>query len=257
MRMMNERLLNTKFPLNNYQHETRLQLSQLRDEIASVKNTISLANQQSTDKVQTISQSTDKRSKDIKQANDALHRKLQSMHDTIKKITPSTAIMAERLVQNERIEIATTETPQSEKSNNNRSGHERKEKEQSPTEQTHDENTDIVDTTNISDKTLIIGDSILSGINRRGLNKNTHIKTLPVRKIKDIRLTLDSWDMTKYKTVIIYIGGNDMAEGEDPRKAYHEIKQFLHALNGHNCTLYLCTVAPRRDADVVPLNDII
>ncbi|KAH3727721.1 hypothetical protein DPMN_053664 [Dreissena polymorpha] len=48
-----------------------------------------------------------------------------------------------------------------------------------------------------------------------------------------------------------------MAEGGEPRKAYHEIKQLLHALNGHNCTVYLGTVAPRRDADVVPLNDII
>ncbi|KAH3827112.1 hypothetical protein DPMN_129041 [Dreissena polymorpha] len=141
------------------------------------------------------------------------------------------------------------------KSNNNGSGHERKEREQSPTEQKLDENTDTVDTTDISDKTLIIGNSILSGINRRGLNKNTHIKTLPGRKIKDIRLTLDSWDMTKYKNVIIYIGGN--AEGGDPRKAYREIKQLLHELNGHNCAVYLCTVAPRRDADVVPLSDII
>ncbi|KAH3747434.1 hypothetical protein DPMN_181861 [Dreissena polymorpha] len=259
MKMMNELLLDTKFRLNNFQQETRLQLSQVRDEIASVKNTISLANQQSTDKVQTISQSTDKFSKDMKQANDALHRKLQSVHDTIKKITPSTANMVERMVQNERSERerATTETPQSEKSNNNGSGHERKVREQSPTEQKLDENTDTVDTADISDKTLIIGDSILSGINRRGLNKNTHIKTLPGRKTKDIRLILDSWDMTKYKNVIIYIGGNDMAEGGDPRKAYREIKHLLHEFNGHNCTVYLCTVAPRRDADVVPLNDII
>ncbi|KAH3891297.1 hypothetical protein DPMN_015390 [Dreissena polymorpha] len=117
MKMMNELLLEKKFRLNNFQQETRLQLSQLRDEIASVKNTISLANQQSTDKVQTISQSTDKLSKDMKQANDAFHRKLQSVHDTIKKITPSTANMVERLVQNERSERerATTETTQSEK----------------------------------------------------------------------------------------------------------------------------------------------
>ncbi|KAH3737849.1 hypothetical protein DPMN_044446 [Dreissena polymorpha] len=176
MKMINELLLDTKFLLNNFQQEPRLQLSQLRDEIGSVKNTISLANQQSTDKVQTISQSTDKFSKDIKQANDALHRKLQSVHDTIKKITPSTASIVEWLVQNERSkrERATTETPQSEKSNNNGSGHERKEREQSPTEQKLDENTDTVGTTDISDKTLIIGDSILSGINRRGLKKYTH-----------------------------------------------------------------------------------
>ncbi|KAH3709184.1 hypothetical protein DPMN_068646 [Dreissena polymorpha] len=48
-----------------------------------------------------------------------------------------------------------------------------------------------------------------------------------------------------------------MADGGDARKAYREIKQLLHELNGHNCTVYLYTVAPRRDADVVPLNDII
>ena len=97
-------LLDTKFRLNNFQQETRLQLSQLRDEIASVKNTISLANQQSTDKVQTVSQSTDKLSKDMKQANDALQRKLQSVHDNIKKMIPSTANMAEQLAHNERSE---------------------------------------------------------------------------------------------------------------------------------------------------------
>ncbi len=64
----------------------------------------------------------------MKQDNDALHRKLQSVHDNIKKIIPSTANMVERLLQNERSERATTETPQSEKSNNNGSGHERKER---------------------------------------------------------------------------------------------------------------------------------
>ncbi|KAH3843005.1 hypothetical protein DPMN_116511 [Dreissena polymorpha] len=94
MKMMNEVLLATQFQLNNFQQETSLQLSQLRDEIASVKNTISLANQQSTDKVQTVSQSTYKLSKDMKQANDELHRKLQSVHDNIKKMIPSTANMA-------------------------------------------------------------------------------------------------------------------------------------------------------------------
>ncbi|KAH3846223.1 hypothetical protein DPMN_088522 [Dreissena polymorpha] len=97
MKIMNELLIDTKFRLNNFQQETTLQLSQLRDEIASVKKAISLANQQSTDKEETISQSTDKLSKGMKQANDALHRKLQSVHDNIKKIIPSRANMAERL----------------------------------------------------------------------------------------------------------------------------------------------------------------
>ncbi|KAH3850791.1 hypothetical protein DPMN_093264 [Dreissena polymorpha] len=114
------------------------------------------------------------------------------------------------------------------KSNNNGRGNDRKEREQSSTEEQLKVNTDIVDTTERSDKTLIISDSILSGINRRGLNKNTHIKTLPGRTIKDIRLTLDTLDMTKYENVIIYIGGNDMVEGGDARKAYCEIKQLLH-----------------------------
>ncbi|KAH3778928.1 hypothetical protein DPMN_180405 [Dreissena polymorpha] len=146
----------------------------------------------------------------MKQANDALHRKLQSVHDKMKRIIPSTVNMAERLVQNEHSERATTGTHQSEKSNNNGSGNDRKEREQSSTEEQLKVNADIVDTAERSDKTLIIGDSILSGINRCGLNKNTHIKTLPGRKIKDIRLTLDTLDMTKYENVIIYIDGNDM-----------------------------------------------
>ncbi|KAH3773753.1 hypothetical protein DPMN_175121 [Dreissena polymorpha] len=228
MKMMNELLLDTKFRLNNFQQKTRLQLSQLRDEIACFKNTISLANQQSTDKVETISQSTDKLSKVLKQANDALHRKLQSVHNYIKKKFPSTVNMSERLVQNEHSERATTGTSQSEKSNNNGSGNDRKEREQSSTEEQRKVNTDIVDTTERSDKTLIMSDSILSGINRRVLNKNTHIKTLPGRTIKDIRLTLDTLNMKTYENVITHFSGIDMAEGGDARKAYREIKQLLH-----------------------------
>ncbi|KAH3893869.1 hypothetical protein DPMN_018021 [Dreissena polymorpha] len=85
-------------------------------------------------------------SKDMKQANDALHRKLQSVHDNIKKMIPSTANMAEQLAQNERSERATTETPQSQKSKNNESGHDTKEREQSSTEQQLEVNTDIVNT---------------------------------------------------------------------------------------------------------------
>ncbi|KAH3872317.1 hypothetical protein DPMN_035532 [Dreissena polymorpha] len=104
------------------------------------------------------------------------------------------------------------------KSKNNGSGHDKKEREQSPTEQKLEVNTDIVDKAYRSDttlKTLLTGDSILSGINRRGLNTNTNITTLPGRKIRDIRLALDSWGMKKYENVIIYIDGNDMAEGSN------------------------------------------
>ncbi|KAH3709183.1 hypothetical protein DPMN_068645 [Dreissena polymorpha] len=82
----------------------------------------------------------------MKQANDALHRKLQPVHDNIKKIVPSKANMAEQSVQNERSERATTKTPQSEKSKNDGSGHDTKDREHASTEQQLEVNTDIVDT---------------------------------------------------------------------------------------------------------------
>ena len=62
-------------------------------------------------------------------------------------------------------------------------------------------------------KTSIIGDSILKGIQLRGLQKNVSVMPFPGKKANDIRTKLQRFNLTLYENVIIDIGGNDAADG--------------------------------------------
>ena len=102
-------------------------------------------------------------------------------------------------------------------------------------------------------RTLIIGDAILKGISKRGLEAHVDIRTLPGRKVSDIHTNLQRMDLTSYKIIIIYVGGNDAAEG----KTSSVYTTFRSSISELQYQISLCTICPRKDVDVVPLNDII
>ena len=76
-------------------------------------------------------------------------------------------------------------------------------------------------------KTLIIGDSILKGIQLRGLQKNVSVMIFPGKKANDIRTKLQRFKLTLYENVIIYIGGNDAADGS-LQAVYNTLKTQLN-----------------------------
>ncbi|KAH3777788.1 hypothetical protein DPMN_179236 [Dreissena polymorpha] len=101
-------------------------------------------------------------------------------------------------------------------------------------------------------RTLLIGDSILRGLSKRGLQSNVDIRTLPGKKSRDIYTRLLTDDTSKYTKIVIYVGGNDAASGAS-RSVYETLRSTFEALR-HQCTVYLCTLCPRTDTDIGPVN---
>ncbi len=105
-------------------------------------------------------------------------------------------------------------------------------------------------------KTLIVGDSVLKGIHQRGLSDTTVILSRPGATATEIAQRLKEWDLKTYKAVIIYVGGNDAASGSI-QQAHMELKDVIDSLQRQNITVYLCTLCPRVDVDIVPTNNML
>ena len=55
-----------------------------------------------------------------------------------------------------------------------------------------------------------------------------------------------------------YIGGNGISSNKSEEHCSRNLKQIIeHVISHQGCILYLCTLCPRKDADVIPLNDYI
>ena len=64
-------------------------------------------------------------------------------------------------------------------------------------------------------RTLLIGDSLLSGVNRKGLKDTVHCQPFPDATIKTIKDKISMFDIAKFKNVVIYVGGNDAAQSDN------------------------------------------
>lgn len=102
-------------------------------------------------------------------------------------------------------------------------------------------------------KTLIIDDSILKGINKRGLSDNTDIKSISGAKVTQVSYSVRNLNLHEYGTFINYVDGNNAVSG-NVDDVYTELKEAIKTLQYRNNTVYLCTLAPRSDCDVAPVN---
>ncbi|MCG8095216.1 MAG: hypothetical protein JAZ17_16625, partial [Candidatus Thiodiazotropha endolucinida] len=107
-----------------------------------------------------------------------------------------------------------------------------------------------------SDKTLLIGDSILSSINTKGLVRGTHKHAKSGATVSDIVNDINLYDMTAFRNIIISVGGNDSARrtnSEMFEESYDKLISLIKTSNPES-TVYLCKIAPRRDTDVRIIN---
>ena len=61
-------------------------------------------------------------------------------------------------------------------------------------------------------KIIMIGDSILLGINRKGLSHNVECQPYPSANTDTIYEKVQIFDLTKFSDVVIYVGGNDSSD---------------------------------------------
>lgn len=110
-----------------------------------------------------------------------------------------------------------------------------------------------------SNQILMIGDSIISSVNPKGLRHNIFKNGIPGAKINDIYSQLKVFDMTKFSHVIIYGGGNDASSGSDSEyfeEIYEQLIQYIKRSN-RQCKIILCNTCPRGDTSTTDLNEII
>ena len=108
-------------------------------------------------------------------------------------------------------------------------------------------------------KTLIIGDSIIKGINPKGLKDYVHCNGISGATVETVTDQISVYDLKNFDTVIVSVGGNDVSNGADIEWAedkYDKLIQFIKKANPQ-IKIVLCTACPRLDCDVTDLNDII
>lgn len=108
-------------------------------------------------------------------------------------------------------------------------------------------------------RTLIIGDSILSGINRKGLLNGVECQPMPGATIAEISVKIQLYDMTKFSNVVVYVGGNDASRNSDDTHFEEQYQQLILHVKDKNrsCNIFLCTACPRGDTDVTRNNEVI
>lgn len=106
-------------------------------------------------------------------------------------------------------------------------------------------------------RTLLIGDSILKGVQKRGLHDMVEICRSGGARIQDVMDKVRELDMTQYKNVVVYVGGNDASSGQPIPTIRTSLQRLVHILQQHQCHIYLCTACPRRDVDVTAYNSMV
>ena len=108
-------------------------------------------------------------------------------------------------------------------------------------------------------QTLLIGDSIVSGINPKGLKSNVHKHGIAGGTIDSILRDIKVFDLQQFSNILVYIGGNDTANGTDMEYFEEKFDQLLSHIKQKNssCKVIIVNCCPRGDVDTTAVNHII
>ncbi|MES9883778.1 MAG: GDSL-type esterase/lipase family protein [Sedimenticola sp.] len=107
-----------------------------------------------------------------------------------------------------------------------------------------------------SKSVLLIGDSILKGVNTRGLQNGVQKHSTSGATLYTLNDEISRYDLKVFSHVVIYIGGNDMANNMDIDMFQEKYDQLIGVIKCGNsdCEITMCKIAPRGDADVSAAN---
>ncbi|CAG2237494.1 unnamed protein product [Mytilus edulis] len=104
--------------------------------------------------------------------------------------------------------------------------------------------------------TLIIGSSILKGIQPRGL-QNTEVCTNRGANIDRLIDVLQKKDMSTYRTIIIHIGGNDLDNLQSIRDKYEALLYLLNFKCHPHCKFVVSGILPRKGLNMHNPNEML
>ena len=109
------------------------------------------------------------------------------------------------------------------------------------------------------EKILLLGDSISSGINTKGPVKGLHKNSKGGATLQHMINEVSVYDMKVFSTVILYISGNDAANGKSPEWIKEKFDELINLIKSSNndCRVILCLLTPRGDVDVRRVNQSI
>lgn len=105
-------------------------------------------------------------------------------------------------------------------------------------------------------RTLLIGSSILKGVNVNLLRKDVDVWTHSGATVLDIYNDIHfNIDLSKYHTVIVHVGGNDADRRKDVRQFTSIYDDLIAHLQRNQCLVYVSEILPRATCDVTNFNN--
>ena len=86
-----------------------------------------------------------------------------------------------------------------------------------------------------------------------------HCAPFPGATIDTIYRNISMYDLTQFKSIIIYCGGNDSTKPDKMKSfkdGYDTLLKFIKNKNPE-CMVYLCSSCPRGDTDTTHINTVI
>jgi hypothetical protein len=235
--VLRDEIYQLKSNLSAHVEITASQLSRLRDEIASVKSHSNVVSQATQSQIEEVQNSVKIVETKVSTSTDILQRRLQSITDNIKSIPKTVSPLIEKDNRNDSADNLVPaqfvfKTPMNNSKLNSQ-------------------------VENVPMKTLIIGDSILKEVHRRGLQSNVEVKTLRGATTKELHEHLLKINVLEYRSVVLYIGGNDTSNRKSLRNFEDDLVEIINFLQKCKCDVFICNICPRVDTDTVPVNDLI
>lgn len=107
-------------------------------------------------------------------------------------------------------------------------------------------------------KILLIGDSLISGINKNGLKEHVYKHGIPGATIDSVLNEIAVYDLYQFSHTIIYVGGNNASNRTDIEYFEEKYEQLLlHIKQNSKCKILLVNSCPRGDTDTSEVNEVI
>ena len=105
---------------------------------------------------------------------------------------------------------------------------------------------------------MLIGDSLISGINKNGLKANVYKHGISGATVDTVLNELSVYDLHLFSHAIVYVGGNDASSRTDIEYFEEKYEQLLvHIQENSQSKILLVNSCPRGDVDTGEVNEVI